>query len=84
MIYLSDVLIPVDDIQNAIHASKIVYDDEVHVGSIIPYTGFKVTLLKTDYLHEKSEGVRVLLAEKDFTTIIAFRGTDGYVFLRHI
>lgn len=69
--------IPIEDIQNAFLASKIVYEDNLQIGKIIPYSGFQIKNVEQEYFTEGGAGIKVLLAEKGYTTIVAFRGTDG-------
>lgn len=73
----SSNVIKIQDIQDAAHASKQIYDDELLEGNTIPGTKFKVTKRFHYQLHEDGEGIRVIVADSGNTRIIVYRGTDG-------
>lgn len=70
-------VITLNDIQDAVRASKYAYDDGVAVGQVIPGTNFKVTIVKEDTLFTDGTGFRVLVAEEGLTTMVIYRGTDS-------
>lgn len=73
--YFSDTAIPVEDVQAAFMTSKAIYDKNLEEGKYIPKIDYKVVFEQEEPVRGE-DTVRTLIAEKDFTTIIAFRGID--------
>jgi len=71
----NDYRISTEDIQNAFVASKACYNKNLEVSQVIPKSKFVVTL-DVEKTMDNGHTVRVIVAEKLFTTIVAFRGFD--------
>ena len=71
-------VIKTKDVQDALWASQYAYlDGTIRVGSMVPGTNFRVTLVKEAKLFNDGTGFRVFLAEEGLTTMVVYRGTDA-------
>jgi len=71
-------LITTSDIQHAWKTSKYTYDVNAKTGQSVPFVKYQVVMDKTEYFQGQDTGVKVIIALKGKTTIIAFRGTNTY------
>lgn len=70
-------MVSLTDMQIAIKLSTFAYED-CQVGDKIPGTSFKVTFVHEDKIfdHKNDPGFKVVLAEQNKVTYVAYRGTD--------
>lgn len=65
------------DVQDAFLNSQFAYAVKVSMGDTVPGTQFKVKFVHEDQFVNDNNGIRVYIAERGSTTVVAYRGTDS-------